>query len=352
MATIKGRQLGFLVLLFGGWTGARLAILSTSEVAHESHLAQTHKSAARAVQSVASKQRSGEQATLPVQWATSKEFRSVTAMHGVEPKGRAGAQRPNNLLVVLPETVSAAPTPQPAAGQPAIAGDNLVQPELGHRTRKSALQAYAYSYWRWSTQDSGLAAAGQYGGSQTGLIATYSLRRHRLLEDGDDLALLFRGAIAPDSRTDREVALGMRWRPVRALPVSFTAERRFRPVGQDRFAVYLAGGKDDVKLPASFGLDFYAQAGVVSGREAGPFFDTSARASRPVYRSNAVSAQIGGGIWAGGQRGAARLDIGPTLSAEMPVSGTRFRITGDWRFRVAGAARPGDGPALTLSTSF
>lgn len=213
--------------------------------------------------------------------------------------------------------------------------------------RKSLAQIYAYSFWRFGGQDSGLAAAGQYGGSQTGVIATIPLGRNDTAP-----AAMFRATIAPDSRADREVAAGLRWRPVGALPVSITAERRFRPVGRDRFALYLAGGKDGIKLPAQFALDVYAQAGVVSGSGAGPFFDTAARANRAVYQAKSVSAAIGGGVWAGGQRGAARFDIGPSIGADLRLNSTRFRLTGDWRFRIAGDARPGNGPAVTLSTSF
>jgi methenyltetrahydromethanopterin cyclohydrolase len=34
------------------------------------------------------------------------------------------------------------------------------------------------------------------------------------------------------------------------------------------------------------------------------------------------------------------------------VRGAAIRIEAGWRFRVAGAAAPGSGPALTLATDF
>lgn len=58
------------------------------------------------------------------------------------------------------------------------------------------------------------------------------------------------------------------------------------------------------------------------------------------------------GLWAGGQKGAARLDFGPTIGTDVKVGETMIRVDADWRLRVAGDARPALGPALTLSTSF
>jgi hypothetical protein len=286
----------------------------------------------------------------PTHIAMPNTLRVTTAFYRAGPDLRM-VQQPAK--VALPVT-DKRPAPHPVPATASIWATDLSTtsapvsaPTAARSARNPLVQIYAYSFWRFGGQGSGLAAAGQYGGSQTGVIATFPLGRK-----DNAPAAMFRATIAPDSRADREVAAGLRWRPVGALPVSITAERRFRPVGRDRFALYLAGGKDGMKLPAQFALDVYAQAGVVSGQGAGPFFDTAARASRRVYQAKSVSATIGGGVWAGGQRGAARLDIGPSIGADLALGNTRFRLTGDWRFRVAGQARPGNGPAVTLSTSF
>ncbi|MCF8497577.1 MAG: hypothetical protein K9G32_03930 [Sphingomonadaceae bacterium] len=47
-----------------------------------------------------------------------------------------------------------------------------------------------------------------------------------------------------------------------------------------------------------------------------------------------------------------RLDVGPSARAWVPAGPARLRIDASWRFRVAGDAQPGNGPAVTLSTSF
>ena len=350
MAKLKGRQLGFVLLLCSGWAVARVVITSgpTHDIIPETASAPTRHLRAAMLEPQPQHSAPG----IATNGLAAAFFAPVISRKN-HPEDRLTTRRDYVAVADNREPfANVAPRQTPALPvRAAFAQSSLVAPPAAGNTKPNAIaQIYAYSFWRWGGQGSGLAAAGQYGGSQTGLIATFPLRR--IFGDGDNLALLFRAATAPDFPADREVAAGLRWRPVSTLPVSITAERRFRPVGQDRFSVYLAGCTDDIKLPAQFNLDTYAQAGIVSGRGAGPFFDASARVNRAVYRTKALSTEIGGGLWAGGQRGAARLDIGPSIGADLAVGHARFRISGDWRFRIAGDARPGNGPALTLSTSF
>lgn len=268
-----------------------------------------------------------------------------------------------NQMVWLRRKLPARPIPSPPlfqwgfdvpipAGSPVSSGSGSIpQPETAHAPllpsrRKLAFDAYAYSFWRGGRSVGGLAAAGQYGGGQSGLIATLTWQDK---EGGRaPLALLIRTAVAHESATQRELALGIRWQPAASLPLSLSAERRFRNSDPDSFALYAAAGRSDIRLPAQFTLDTYAQAGIVSGKSGGRFFDAHARADRQVL----PAIHAGAGIWAGGQGDIARLDIGPTLRTELPVGANRIRIAADWRFRVAGGASPGNGPALTLSTGF
>lgn len=90
----------------------------------------------------------------------------------------------------------------------------------------------------------------------------------------------------------------------------------------------------------------------MSGEDGGPFFDISSRADRKLLSAGNTPVTVGAGIWGGGQKGIFRIDAGPTVGTEIPVGDTRLHITADWRFRIAGDAAPGNGPALTLSTSF
>ncbi len=47
-----------------------------------------------------------------------------------------------------------------------------------------------------------------------------------------------------------------------------------------------------------------------------------------------------------------RLDVGLAIRAHFPLVGTEMLVDASWRFRIAFTARPGNGPAVTLSTSF
>ena len=352
---LKGRQLAFLLLLCSGWAVARIALLSLPpDVVPTASIAP-----------VASyNERYEEKLRQPGPVVLTPQASSAIGPHG--PLGKQGfwkitpmAVPPEPSLPKRPESTALASflTP-PAPPQPKPPADpyrpSFPTPPLATTTAQKSqfAEIYAYSYWRWDAKGSGLAAAGQYGGSQSGLIVAIPIHGIRIFDNAENVALLFRAAVAPDSRADREVAIGVRYRPVSALPLTVTAERRFRPVGPDRMAVYVAGGVDDIALPGKFRLDGYAQSGFVSGRGAGRFIDASARVHRPVYTEGILSAKAGGGAWAGGQRGAFRLDVGPTVSADVSLGGARVRLNADWRFRIAGNARPGNGPALTLSTSF
>lgn len=352
----KGRQIGFLVLLCSGWAVARIVLHSTP-----SHVVPSAGAVAAVPhpewREVQGSQASGFTVSLmpPASYIAEIAIKrpnlwpiAPTVRH---PKPSLMKQPDSRVSTRLPLSPSRRQM-QSRVEQPL--GQSSPTPTLSKaRSRSNPFaEIYAYSYWRWDANGSGLAAAGQYGGSQSGLIVTVPLRGLGLFRNGENLAVLFRAVVTPDSRADREVAAGLRWRPLRAVPVTVSAERRFRRVGPDRVAIYIAGGFDEIELPAKFNLDSYAQGGFVSGHGAGRFFDASARVYRPFFTERALSLKAGGGAWAGGQTGTSRLDIGPSVSAAVPLGSTRLRIDADWRFRIAGNAHPGNGPALTLSTSF
>jgi hypothetical protein len=216
----------------------------------------------------------------------------------------------------------------------------------------SPFSIYAYSFIRARTDGNAPLGSGQYGGGQSGLIATYALSRFSGDTHQSKIALLLRGAIAHDNTAEREAAAGLRWHPARDVPFSVTVERRFRNARSDAFAAYLAGGVSERALPLDFRLDGFAQAGFVAQKDGGAFFDASARAKRGVSHIGAVAIRAGAGVWTGGQQGVFRIDVGPTISGDIPLADTRLSLSADWRFRIAGDARPASGPALTLSTGF
>ena len=166
------------------------------------------------------------------------------------------------------------------------------------------------------------------------------------------LSLTGRASVAHGSVRDRELAAGVRWRPVARIPVQIIAERRLREDRPDAFAALVAGGQSGLKLPLGFRLDSYGQAGFVSGQGGGPFADVAAQAHRPIAQSQRASFAVGAGIWAGGQDNVMRMDVGPNVRANVTAGDALFQLEASWRVHVAGNARPGNGPAVTLSTSF
>jgi hypothetical protein len=213
--------------------------------------------------------------------------------------------------------------------------------------KQRRLQFYSYNFWRQGSAGAALAPQAQYGGSQYGAIATWD----PLGSAGKGPALLVRASGTPDG-LQREVAVGARWQPDRKWPVSISVERRFRFYGKDGFAAYVAGGVDTAPLVGKLTLDAYGQAGYSLGGISSPFVDAHVRVQHPLAKPLGIPIRIGAGAWVGGQKGAYRADIGPTLSAQIDNRFVDFTLQLDWRKRVVGNAAPVDGLALTVATDF
>ncbi|TPG14191.1 hypothetical protein EAH87_16630 [Sphingomonas koreensis] len=184
---------------------------------------------------------------------------------------------------------------------------------------------------------------GQLGGSQAGLRIAYSLKRK--------LAAVAR-LTTPLEGKGRELAIGIDWQPTR-LPLRLIAEQRIvLDGGKGGPAVGLVGGIGPAAIGGGFDLEAYGQAGAIDRHSLEGFADGAARVTRRLATIGRARIDVGGGAWGGAQRGAARLDIGPSAVLALPVGRVPARLMLDWRQRIAGGARPGSGPALTLATDF
>jgi hypothetical protein len=185
-----------------------------------------------------------------------------------------------------------------------------------------------------------LASGGQLGASQAGVRVLYNFNR---------LLALSARMSSEVGRRGGEVAAGIRVQPLVGLPVWLTAERRQRigrfGGGRSDFALFAETGVYDRPLPWGLRLDSYLQGGVVGVKSRDLFIDGALTVTRPVYRKFSA----GFGIWGGAQPGLSRLDAGPRLTVR--VRGN-LKVHADWRQKVAGNARPGSGPALTLAGDF
>jgi len=185
-----------------------------------------------------------------------------------------------------------------------------------------------------------LATGGTLGGSQAGARLFYNINRQ--------IAAVLRYSSGV-GRRGGEAALGVRVHPLQSVPVWVTAERRQRigkyGDGRSAWALFAEGGVYERPLAAGFVLDGYAQAGIVGARRRDVFADGGVTVTRPVYKK--FSAGIG--VWAGTQPGAYRVDVGPRVTMRVR---NHVRVHFDYRQRVAGNARPGSGPAVTLAGDF
>jgi len=323
----------FLGMLLGGWVVVRAAFLS---LAPGSSLAFGVPAAAmaqrpppdRAVTAIAQREwiSPGMASPTPSAPPVSRGPASpIVAM--------AGAGEPAFAPMPLEPVVATEP-PRAAGIGPAAA---MAAPPPARPSRWSG------SAWLLARGDIGqpsLAPGGTLGGSQAGGRLTYGLGRHWPLSARAYLPLR-----RPEGA---EAAAGVDWRPFASIPVSLLAERRqaIGDEGQSAFSITFYGGFSHA-VGKLFRIDGYAQAGIVGLRSRDGFVDGSARAVATLGRLEA-----GGGAWGAAQPGAARLDVGPSLSYRLPVSNSAIRIEADWRFRIAGDARPASGPALVIATDF
>jgi hypothetical protein len=185
-----------------------------------------------------------------------------------------------------------------------------------------------------------LASGGQLGASQAGARLIYNFTRQ--------IALTARTS-SEVGRRGGEIAAGVRVQPLAGVPVWLTAERRQAigryGGGRNAFALFAEGGLYQRPLPWRLSFDTYLQGGVVGLKSRDLFIDGGLTVTRPVFRKFSA----GFGIWGGAQPGLYRLDAGPRLT--MRVRGN-LKVHVDWRQRLAGNARPGSGPALTLAGDF
>ena len=197
------------------------------------------------------------------------------------------------------------------------------------------------------------AAAGlfpSYGASQAGGVIRYALAP----TSSRAPQAYLRASRAIDT-AQSEGAAGLSLRPLPGVPARLLAEARVqRDGGRTRLRPAIAAISEvpPVRLPLGAQGELYAQAGYVGGTPATPFFDAQATIERALLGTGPAELRLGAGAWAGGQKGSARLDVGPRASVKLSLGEASSRLALDWRFRVAGNARPGSGPAVTFSAGF
>lgn len=245
---------------------------------------------------------------------------------------------------VMPTPI--ATTPWSASASPQTV---LAPPPAAVPTDHPTASRWSASAWFVLRDGRGIApglGGGQLGGSQTGLRIAYAIG------DARRIAIVARVA-SPLRGKGREASLGLEWRPTK-LPVRLVAEYRAALDGSGGSgpAAGIIAGTGPAPLALGFDLETYGQAGIIRRRRTEPFAEGAARLSRPVVKLGDAKVDLALGGWGGAQRGAQRLDIGPSLGVRVPVAGKSLRLSLDWRQRIAGNAPPGSGPVLVIGSDF
>lgn len=356
-AGYRGQPLVALLILLGGWTTVR-AVAWDAQMPHGADLAQpvelTGNRPDEVKPTVAPAREPVSQAAAPMPFVTARAAR---------------------LPAVARPVWSAATRFLPAAPPAAwVEGERYPIdpiPSVGPVARPvseespSSVAPPPYRDARWSGDawlllrrgDGGVSPAGglappSYGASQAGAVLRYRLAP----QSAHRPALHVRVSTALNGTREREAAFGVSARPIAGFPVTLAAEARVngQPSGTHvRPAAFAYTELPPADLPLGMRAEFYGQAGYVGGNFASAFADGQLRLDRRFLRLGPGELRVGGGVWAGAQRDASRLDVGPTATVGLPL-GARggARLSADWRFRVAGGAAPDSGPAVTLSAGF
>lgn len=353
MTLQHGRALRFLALFLILWVGSRVVlILSGNEAPVIEAL----------IDRTAPASPTGQDRASPVAygtpWALASAFSMRTAPPAILLPGQSVPDRPPRLPGPTALVwVEALRQPAAATGLAMLRLDQApsrvaaeAPPEIFQTTRTSTsrFSIYGYGFYRPGPGGESAIAQTRYGGSQTGAVAAVRLDRSA----NQRFDLLGRVSYSPDDPDSLELGAGIRWQPDRSVPLTLATEYRRRIDGTGTAIAYAAGGIDRQPVVADFTLSAYGQAGVFKQDGVHGFFDAQASVLRPAGRLGPIALEAGAGAWAGGTDAVHRLDIGPRLSFQLEISDAPVTLAADYRFRIAGAAAPGDGPAITLATGF
>lgn len=322
--TGRGRPLRFLALVVVGWIGLRIAILWPQK-----------GSLPEAIKAVLAPEVEADVEVLPTRAQATETVRPriVTVRREAVPVSAPRLFNPPPPMTAVVQVRLVEPLYIAASPDFAVPVQN----------REPTPSRWSGSAWLMVRQGSGVSAApgGQIGGSQGGVRIAYAI-------DLRGRIAVFGRAVTPLSGSGREGAIGVEWQPT-AAPIRLVAEHRIA-VDSGRsgpgLGVVAGGG---MRLPAGFRLETYGQAGAIRRERVEPYADGAMRATRVIPGTRL---SLGAGAWGAAQRGATRVDVGPSATLAMPVGGQQIRVALDWRQRVAGDARPGSGVALTLGSDF
>ncbi len=385
-STLRGQPVLVLATILGGWTVARVlfwtspfpeaASLMPSAFAQREHRVSSPAPAQAqidrsAVDAAATMTPRGPLVPVPVPLAADPAYAAPPPawLSTNEPLPAPGARSMRRIagqymllaagfsnMALPPEIAAFYAGPRMAAKpdrQLAVADRPLLgSPAAAKKESESRWSADGWLLWRGASGNIASApGAASYGRSQAGAVV-----RYRLVPGALRLQAYARVARSLQGARQAELAAGLSLRPVPSLPVRVAVEGRATDSAAGRKirpAAFAVTELAPARLPLGLRGEAYAQAGYVGGDEATAFVDGQARVDGKLARLGEDGAlRAGLGAWGGAQKGAARLDIGPSAAISFRLGEAQSRIAVDYRLRIAGEAEPGSGPALTFSAGF
>ena len=388
----RGQPLVVYGLLIGGWIVVRTALWDSplpADMPSDSSLPRLAASGSdRPLGNAAGKRPSAEDESPAPETGAAEGSWRVDALRPVDRAPLLPVER-RPLVPPMPGTMAADPGRQPLAANDEFADDvtasghqllwlaAMARLPVPRRLAEAVDARPAPSPWlplarqrgqtRWSLdawvflrEGSGAAPAGSgtrpsYGKSQQGAVLRYRLAD----ANGREPSLYARYTRALAGARQTDLAAGLSTKPFGALPLWLHAEMRATRIGgvtDWRPAAFATTGVHR-EVPGRLQVRGYGQAGYVGGDYATAFVDGQLVADREVAKFDlgklqGGSLRVGAGAWGGAQKGADRLDIGPSANILVPVADAPVRLSVDYRFRVLGEAEPDSGVAVTLSTGF
>lgn len=307
---MRGAPIRFVAVVLGGWTCVRIAVLLPDAERREIAGALAPPAAATG---------------RPVLRKGAVWPRPPVPLGSMYTPERRSASSPPPAAITHPAAIGKSNAVSTAGdtGQDAVA-PILVAPMVGQAPAGQPENRWTASAWLLVRGGAnGTLSGGRLGASQAGVRTTYLFDQRR--------RLALAGRIAtPLSGRGTEAAIGLDWQPTSA-PVHLVVEQRIAIDGaRGGPTAMVIAGLDPTPVGAGFRLEAYAQAGAIlrDGR-AQAFGDGAARLTRPVAALGRTTIDLGLGAWGAGQPGAARVDVGPTIGAALPVAGRSLRLSLD-----------------------
>lgn len=340
-----GRPLRFLALLLGGWIALRVVLMWPAADAIVESVKQQVRGGPPVVAVAVIPFGRPEVARVSLRLPAAAHrvtmaIRAAPRVPIIAPAPRMGRVDPDRVALALLGLVHFTGPPSQAA---------LLSGGPVGRAPMAGSRPWTVSAWLVARGEGAatLAPGGTLGGSQAGLRVAFR-------PFADQPVALFARASRPLQTRGTEAALGVEVQPFAHIPVRAALEQRFalEDGAAEGTALSLVGGIDDIALAGGFRMSGYGQAGIIGLRRRAGFIDGAASVTRPVAAGEDIELLLGAGMWGAAQPGLSRLDIGPRAELRLPIAGERVRLGVEWRERIAGNARPGSGPALTLGADF